>query len=145
MSFISFIFTIYIHCLKRPTPSRFVLLFGEFHIFFCLEVVSISFVRYFNWWILEEIFFLIKKNQLFTFDLKFLLCKWKKINLIIFYLFTLVCTWMQSAHVRFTCKKKNVVPDRCQRDVSPYQGMIYNIIHLPPSVLANQMRSYSQN
>lgn len=48
-------------------------------------------------------------------------------------------------HVRFTCKKK-VVPDRCcQGGVSPYQGMLYNIIHVPPSVSANQMRRYNQN
>lgn len=50
-----------------------------------------------------------------------------------------------SVLVRFTCKTK-VVPDRCGEGcVSPYQGMLYIIIHVPPSVSANQMRCYNQN
>lgn len=33
----------------------------------------------------------------------------------------------------------------CLGDVSPYQGMFYNIIHVPSSVSANQIRRYNQN
>lgn len=49
-----------------------------------------------------------------------------------------------SVHLRFTCKKE--IPDSCcQGGMSPYQGMFYNIIHIPPSVSASQMRRYIQN
>lgn len=50
-----------------------------------------------------------------------------------------------SVQVRFTCKTK-IVPDRCcQLGVSQYQGMLYKIIHVPPSVSTHQMRRYNQN
>lgn len=46
--------------------------------------------------------------------------------------------YMQGLYV-----KKKVVPDKCcQGGVSPFQGMLYNIIRVPPSASANQMRRY---
>lgn len=41
--------------------------------------------------------------------------------------------------------QKKIVPDRCcQLGMSLYQGMLYKIIHVPPSVAAHQMRRYNQ-
>lgn len=68
-----------------------------------------------------------------------------KIDKLSHILFILSCIHMHaSVLVRLTCKKKKEVPERCcQGGVSPYQGVLYNIIHVPPTVSANQMTCYN--
>lgn len=84
---------------EKDSPLPFSVIFSKNFIFFlfwsCFSSIceSFSFVSKFeeDW----SNFFLIKKTKLFKFQLKSIWCKWKEINLIIFYLFTLVYTCMQ--------------------------------------------------